>query len=371
MTAVPLSYTIQIAMAPAPNAIMDAVQEIEIEATTEAASMFRLRLGIAQTATSDWTVLELDPFRPLVPVQIRVQAGTGIPEAIINGYVTNQHVTYSDEPGKSVLEVTGMDATFLMNLQEKVMLWPNMPDSAIAAAIFGQYTVIPQAQATSPVLTEPEGTTTQRGTDIRFLRRLAARNGFDCYVQPEPTTGLDTGYFQPPTLVGTPQAILSVNMGELTNVTGFRVQYDMLRPTTAAGSSLDTSNKSPQAAVAPASLQVPLGLEGTLLRIVPPPIVRPAETGQMKSPELQSAAQSIVDRSTWCVVAEGEVRPDVGILRPGKIVNVRGAGRVYNGSYYVTRVRHHITKDNYTQQFQARRNAVGMTGAEVYASSPF
>ena len=48
----------------------------------------------------------------------------------------------------------------------------------------------------SPVLIEPEGTTIQRGTDIRFLRRLARRNGFDCYVQPEPLSGLDVGHFQ-------------------------------------------------------------------------------------------------------------------------------------------------------------------------------
>ena len=364
----PVSFTLLMAMAPAPPPVMDAVQEVEVETTTEAASVFRLRLGIAQTALGDWTVLNLDPFRPLVPVSVRVQTGLGIPEAIINGYVTGQQVTYADEPGQSVLEVTGMDATLLMNLQEKVMLWPNMPDSAIAAAIFGQYAVIPQAQPTPPALTEPEGTTTQRGTDIRFLRRLAARNGFDCYVQPEPATGLDMGFFQPPSLVGLPQAVLNVNLGEQTNVRGFRVQYDMLRPTTAVGATLDTSTKSPQPAVAPASLQVPLGLEGTLLRIIPPPVVRPAETGQSRSPGLQTAAQSIVDQSTWCVVAEGEVGDDVGVLRPGKIINVRGAGRVYNGSYYVTRVRHRITRDSYTQQFQARRNAVGMTGAELYVS---
>jgi hypothetical protein len=149
------------------------------------------------------------------------------------------------------------------------------------------------------------------------------------------------------------------------------VRYDMLQPTTAVGSSIDTGTKAPQPAVAPASLQVPLGLEGTLLRIIPPPIVRPAETGQMRTSELQAASQGIVDRSTWCVVAEGEVTADIGVLRPGKIVNVRGAGRVYNGSYYVTRVRHQISKDDYKQQFQARRNAVGMTGTELYASSPF
>ena len=41
----------------------------------EAASVFRMRLGIAQTDLGDWTVLQEDLFRPLVPVTIRVGVG--------------------------------------------------------------------------------------------------------------------------------------------------------------------------------------------------------------------------------------------------------------------------------------------------------
>ncbi len=47
-------------------------------------------------------------------------------------------------------------------------------------------------------------------------------------------------------------------------------------------------------------------------------------------------------------------------------MNVRGAGRLYNGSYFVTRVQHVIDAAGYTQPFEAQRNAVTMTGAELY-----
>jgi hypothetical protein len=362
----PVSFTLLVAFAPAPPSIVEAVQEIEVEASTEVASMFRLRLGIARTAIGDWSVLQEDLLRPLVPVQVRVQSGLGPPEAVINGYLSGQQVTYGDEPGAATLEVTGMDATLLMNLQEKVMPWPNLPDGAIAASIFGQYSIAPQVQPTSPVLVEPEGTTMQRGTDIRFLRTLARRNGFDCFVQPEPLSGVDFGYFKPPQLVGLPQAVLNVAQGPQTNVFGFNLRYDMVRPTTAVAATLDVPTKAPQPAVAAVALQVPLGLEGALTRVIPPPIVRPADTGLARSAELQTLAQAVVDRSTWAVVAEGTVGPDVGVLRPGGIVNVRGAGRVHSGSYYVTRVLHSIGRDRYLQRFEARRNAVGMTGAELY-----
>jgi hypothetical protein len=361
----PVSFTLMLALVPAPQPVLDAVQEIEVETASEEAGMFRLRLGISKTAIGDWSLLQEDIFRPLLPVAIRVQTGSGVPEAILNGYVSGQEVTWA-EGEVSTLEVTGMDVTAVMNLQEKVMPWPNLPDSAIAAAIFGQYAVVPQIQPTPPVLLEPEGTTTQRGTDIRFLRQLARRNGFDCYVQPEPTSGVDFGYFQPPDLFGLPQAVLNADLGPETNVTGVTLRYEMLRPTTAIAATLDTSTKSPQPALAPVALERPLGLEGTLLRVLPPPIARPADSGLGRSAELQTWAQALVDRSTWSIVAEGTVGADVGVLRPGKVVNVRGLGRLYNGSYYVTRVHHQIGRDSYTQRFEAKRNAVGMTGAELF-----
>jgi phage protein D len=361
-----IAFTILIGFAPAPPEVIDAVQEIQIESSTEMASVFRLRLGIAQTALGDWTLLQQDPFRPLTPLSIRVSNRLGIPEALINGYVSNQRVTYSSQPGESVLEVTGLDATLLMNLQEKVMPWPNMPDSAIAAAIFGQYALLPRLQPTSPQLVEPEGTTTQRGTDIRFLRRLARRNGFECYVQPEPLSGVDMGFFQPPQLTGLPQAVLNVNMGPETNVLDFSVNYDMAAPTTAVAAGIDVTTKAVQPALAPVSAQAPLGIEPSLLRVVPPPVVRVADTGLMRAGELQPAVQAIADRASFAVVASGSVDSEVGVLRPGGLVNVRGLGRVFNGSYYLTSVAHTINRQGHVQRFQARRNAVQMTGAELF-----
>jgi phage protein D len=349
--------------------VIDAVQEVEVDMSTEMASMFRIRFGIAPTAIGDWSLLEADIFRPLVPVTIRVASGAlPVPFALISGYVTSQRANYSLAAGDSTLEVTGMDATVLMNQEEKVKSWPNLPDSGIAAAIFGQYAILPRVQPGAPQLVEPEGTTTQRSTDIRFLRRLAQRNGFDCYVQPEPLTGIDQGYFQPPQITGLPQAVLNVNMGTDTNVTDFQVNYDMLRSTTAVGAGIDVLTKAVQPALAPASLQLPMGAEPALTRILPPPIARIADTGLMRTGEIQSMAQAVADRSSFSVMAEGRVDTAVGILRPGGFVNIRGLGRLFNGSYYLTQVSHTINREGHMQRFRALRNAVTMTGAEVFVS---
>jgi hypothetical protein len=54
------------------------------------------------------------------------------------------------------------------------------------------------------------------------------------------------------------------------------------------------------------------------------------------------------------------------VLRPGGLVSIRGAGRLYNGSYVLTRVQHTIQTGGIEQRFEAARNAVTETGAELY-----
>jgi len=370
---------------PAPPPLVNALQRIEIESSTEVASAFRLRFGLTQSAGFDWDLVgpqyEETLFRPFMPVQIRVKIGIEIPETVINGYIGGQQVLYDDDGGGSALEISGMDATMLMNLQEKVMPWPMLPDAQIAQAIFAQYLITPLVSPTLPTLIEPEGTTTQRGTDIRFLRRLAQRNGYECFVQPQPQTGLDLGYFGPATnYPGPPEAVLNVRMGPDTNVSDFKIRYDMMRPTTAVGMGIDVKTRAPAVfpALAPATpppvaglypFGMPMGIDNAVLRSFGPlsqPLIYPAETGEFSLPGLGSATQAIVNRSSWAVTAEGTVGPDVGGLRPGSTVNIRGIGLFFNGSYYLTRVNHVIDCDSYVQKFEARRNAVVMTGAELF-----
>ena len=358
-------YTLLVALAPAPAAIVEAIERIEVDCALDEASVLKISFGIEATMVGDWSILDLDPFRPLVPLQLRVQQGAGAPEALINALVTEHRVDYAGGGG-SKLAVTAMDATYAMNLDEKVTAWPNLPDSAIASLVFGQHALLPRVDPTSPVLTDPEGTTIQRGTDIRFLRRLARRNGFDCYVQPESLSGLDVGHFHKRQLTGIPKAVLSVQMGTETNVSDFSIRYELTRPTSAIAAGLDVLTKAPQPGVALTALERPLGMEGTLLRQTPPPIARPADHGLPRTADLQRAAQALVDRSTWSVVAEGTVGLDVPLLRPGELVSIRGAGRLYNGSYVLTRVHHTIHCDGIEQTFEAARNAVAETGAELY-----
>jgi hypothetical protein len=111
-----------------------------------------------------------------------------------------------------------------------------------------------------------------------------------------------------------------------------------------------------------------MGLEPTLLRIVPPPVERPAGTDAASPAEMQAQAMARANETSRAVHASGEL-DGLKFKRPllaGLPVLVRGAGRQSSGLYYVTSVTHRISRDGYTQQFSAWRNAVGLTGAEVF-----
>jgi hypothetical protein len=394
-----VTYTVLFGLPPVvplPEPLLTALQKVEVETSTEMASVFRLRFRMARTDFGDWDVImpqyEELFFRPLTRVQIRVKVGVAIPQAIINGYVTHQQVLYDDEGGASAMEITGMDATMLMNLQEKVIPWPMPTDSAIAAAIFAQYAIAPRVSPSLPFKLDPTEFTVQRGTDIRFLRRLAQRNSFECYVQPQGQTGVDFGYFGPPTnLPGLQEAVLNVKMGAQTNVSEFKIRYDVVKPTMSLAFGVDSMTRAPTTAISvvppvtPPPVGglypwgVPMGVQDATIREVaggplagphPPPMVIAAQTGQTSLPGLPLVNQAITNRSSWAVMAEGTVGPDVGVLLVGQTVNIRGAGLAFNGAYYVTRVNHTFDCGAYTQRFQARRNAIGMTGTEVYLQAP-
>lgn len=368
MPFLPTFYTVQVAFAPLPYPFLSALKEIEIETSTERAAIFRLRFELSKTPLGDWDVLQFDIFRPLVPIKVSVFLGSR-PETIINGYLNEARLDNRSQPGQSTLEVVGMDASgTLMNLQEQPFPWPNLPDSAIAATIFGKYAIVPNPFPTPPSRTILDVTTTQRATDIRILKRMAERNAFECYVQPDPILGMDVGHFHPPQVIMPPQAVLSTDFGLATNMDTFNVSYGMLEPTSALAVALDPATRAPMPGIAPAALEPPMGLEPTLTRILVPPVVRPAGTDAANAAELMTLTQSIANRSSRCIQGSGDVDglKLARVLRPGLPVAVRGAGRQYSGIYYVTEVTHSLSNDHYTQRFQAWRNALGLTGAELF-----
>jgi phage protein D len=368
-----ISYALKVNGAPASTAVLNAMKQVEMEDHAGMADMLRLRLAVAvKEDGSGWAILDDDLFNRLSNIELSVTVGSGAATPLVSAYVIEVDSTFSSEPSGSVLTVTAMDPTVLMHLDEKVKPWPNMMDSDVASAIFSDanYRFTPVVESTGWSRQENDHTLMQRGTDIQFLHQLADRNGYECFVEMNDAGEIE-GHFHPPKHDSQPQGTLTVNMGAATNVDKFRARFDMLGPTTAQAATLDPDDASAQQGQAEEATQAE-GMGGQ--PSVPadrPRRVLLSQLGMAQAGEVQRYAQSIVDRSSWSIVAEGEVNTlgYGGILKAKQPVMVRGVGRQFSGRYYVERVLHMIRGDGtYVQRFTLRRNATGLTGAENFRS---
>lgn len=364
------SYTLEINHAPADQGLLDVIALIEVEDDAALASAFRLRIPIGVTDDGDWTQVADDTFKPLTPVAIGVQVGSSVNEKLINGYITAHHIHFDKDTGASFLEVIGLDASVLMNLEEKIVAWKDMADSDIVTQIFGVYEFTPEVDSTQPSYIENEVTIIQRGTDLAFVRRLARRNGFEFHLETDALTGTTTGHFHKPRLSDQPQKDLALAFGEERNVKSLEVHYDALRPTTVEARGLGLGDKSDQSASAESSDLDPLGADAVLDLLDQQPKALLARTSAFDTAELQARAQAAVAASSWAVVMSGEVDVTAyqSVLRARRTVLAKGIGTRYSGAYYVSRVRHTLTRSEYTQKFELTRNALSLSGSESFGS---
>src|SRR5579872_3429906 len=110
MSLLPSFFTVRVAGAPLPYPFVIALKSIEVSTSTDQASIFRMEFELSKTATGDWDITQFDLFLPLVPISISVNVTPFLREVLINGYVHDAHLDNHTSPGKSTLQVTGMDA---------------------------------------------------------------------------------------------------------------------------------------------------------------------------------------------------------------------------------------------------------------------
>ena len=366
-----VSYSIFIDDAPASEELLSVIQDIEIEDHAEMADMLRMTVAIAvKDGCVGWNVIDDNTFHRLAKIRVYVNVGSGKTEPLIEAYVTESNANFANQPGQSVLNVVAMEPTALMNLNEYSQAWPNMADSDIAETIFGDYQFDPVVDQTQPSWQENDYTTIQHGTDIQFLQQLARRNGYECYVELNPETSLVEGHFHLPKLQQNPQGVLSVNMGDATNVNSFNARFNNIGPVKAKASNIDIESKDDQSSDVDEQALTDLGNTPSLGSDKPGQILLTG-TGLSSTAELQTVAQAEVDRASWAITADGEVNTVAygNILRAKRLVLVRGAGPEFSGTYYVQSVTHIINGEGYSQKFSLKRNASGLTGTEDFAPS--
>ena len=335
-----------------------ALTRLQVTNDAQSGDGFQMTFALGRNTVTDWDLLDgsLDP-----PARVWIGVVLGVtPEVLIDGIITHHQFTPSNEPGRSTLTVTGTNLTVMMDLEEKDQQYPNQPDFLIATqliAAYPQYGLIPLVTPTTDFPIELQRVPRQSETDLRFLQKMAQRNGFVFYIEPV-TFGVNKAYWGPSTRAGIPQPALTVNMGHSTNVTSLSFANDALAPVGSKGTFVEPITKVaipipplPPLRVPPLAASPATPLRTTLLRDVANK--NPAQAA------LESAATST--QAPEPVKAQGQLETVRygSVLRARGLVGVRGAGFSYDGNYYVESVTHEIAVGGYKQSFRLSRDGTG------------
>jgi phage protein D len=245
--------------------------------------------------------------------------------------------------------------------------WPSYSDSDIASEIFSSYGLTPQVEDTNVVHDEQVSTIIQRETDIQFLKRLALRNGFECFVDG------DTGYFQSPQLDADSQPVLTA-VGDDANVNRIQFEVNALATADVAMTQVDHDTKGVLDSSSTAGEQKSYGTQSAdsfLGPNMPSGLVHVGKVVTTGNTEMDALTQGLFNEGEWFVTGEGEVAAnDYGnVLMPRAPVTIKGIGKTFSGVYYVTHVTHIFNSDGYTQRFRIKRNGLMPTGSEVFSTN--
>jgi hypothetical protein len=345
---------------PMPPDVLGAVTRIDVTSDSRQGDGFQMTLQLSRDNPIDYSVFlggSLDLFNRMV---IAVLIGASL-EVLIDGVITQHQLSPSEEPGRSTLTVTGRDVTIMLDLEEREDSYPYQPDSLIVQrlllsyipnGLLGPHGISPTADVPVDVLRTPQ----QHGTDLRFIAELARRNGFVFYIEPV-TFGVTRAYFGPENRFDFPQPALTMNMGSDTNVRNISFTNDGLAPVRATGAFIEPISK----------MTIPI-LDLPPLRI---PLTPFLSSARRKTLLTESANEGAVEAGTSSIVEATEAaEPVTGqgevdtvryghALRARSIVGVRGVGFTYDGLYFVQRVAHSITLNDYRQTFSISRDGTG------------
>jgi hypothetical protein len=358
------TYQLLVNGAPVEDEVYDALSSVEVEENLELPGAILLKLPIGRTPEGDLSGVADPRFTAYANLAVVVQVEGKPAQCIFDGYVLSHKVRLDAGTTASSLEVWGQDASWLMNLEEKVREWADVNETTVATTLFDEYGITAAPENTvddSPMHPESGHTLMQRGTDIQFLRQLARRNGRLCRVGCADEAGKRIGYFAVPDLEARPVLTLVLNPPDDATVTSLDFSWDVARPSEVKARQALFGNDDEDGALGDASDPGLALLDARGLSAFGQPMKVLLAAPVDDAGELVARAKSVLREASFFVKCTGEVNVAQlkGILRVGTVVTVEGAGSLHSGAYYVWSVRHSLTIDSHTMSFELVRNAVG------------
>ncbi|WP_416138198.1 hypothetical protein ACM26W_17210 [Halomonas sp. HK25] len=353
---------------PVPAMMIDALESVSVTSAAGASSGFQLRFKVTSKselntifliAVGQNTSIGTPPLRVVLIVTLG-----GRPQPLFDGVVTNVEVQAGQNKQPGSITVTGEDLTKVMDLIDFSGLpYPAMPIEARVALICAKYAafgIIPlPIPAFFPDVPIPvERIPAHKGTDLAYLQQLAEEVGHVFYIEPGEAPLTNIAYFGPEIKVGPPQPALNIDMDAHTNVESLNFSFDPTKGVLPIVFIQNQLTRVPIPIPIPNlnPLQPPLGL-------LPAPIANikmMKDTAKLNPMQAISRGLAEAKKSQDAVTATGtlDVLRYGRILKPRKLVGVRGAGIAYDGLYFVSSVTSTLKRGEFKQSFNLSRNGL-------------
>jgi len=359
---------------PAPRAVLDALQSVEVTVNDTGPSVFQLQFSVDKRSPLETLFLltaGASPV-PILRVIVMVTVG-GSSSVLIDGVVTQQQVLPGADSVRSMLSITGEDLTVVMRqIDFSGFPFPATPAEGRVGLLLLKYAclgiipmVIPSVLLDVPIPTNQ--IPSQQGTDFDYINELADKVGYVFYLEPQSTPGVSVGYWGPQIKVGVPQPALNINMDTLTNCEALSFTFD------------NQMREMPTVVVYNEVSKIPIPIPIPNITPLSPPLgaiepltlkLKPIEgLAKYSIPKALLIGMARAARTADAVKGDGSL--DVlrygRVLQPRRLVGVRGAGVAFDGLHYVQSVTHQIRRGEYKQRFTLIRNGLVSTLPSVPA----
>lgn len=347
---------------PAPAALVDALHGVRVISASGTTNGFQLTFAVSPRSPLTGAVMPDGALGAKKRVVVAVVLA-GRCHVLMDGVITHQEMHAGRAPGSSFLVVTGQDLSLLMDLRHIHRAYPGQPPhlrATTVCAAYAQYGITPRAVA--PVLTDQPNPLidipVQSATDLAYLRSMAADVGHVFHIEPGPSPGVSTAYWGPQNRDGTLQPALTTGCGAADNVEELTFSFDGLAATGYSTHRLEPPSTTASEVTAPEPRLLRENLAASPAEALR---TRPlsGQTGRSLTRTLLAglgrrvAADPLTGHGTVDVPRYGHV------LTAHGLVGVRGAGRAYDGRYFVAAVTHDLTRNTYKQHFTLVREGLG------------
>ncbi len=273
--------------------------------------------------------------------------------------------------GFSALTLEGQSLAALMNREAKSRRWENVTRAAVVRELArehgyeGQFVDVEDTAEVFDVINQTAE------TDARFLRRLAAREEFEFYVDDGGLHFHERRQSAPPTHVFTWYSdpgrgdVLSVSvesdLGKRAGKVAVRGRDPLRRATVEAAGNSGTVSRATLGDVVevvdPETGHTSLETRNATASVHPSAASTAARAGRESAARFRRAERSAVKLSLQVV---GDPT-----LRAKTIVEVRGISSLLSGKYYVTEVKHVVSSGGYTCDLKLTRDGAGRLARRV------